>query len=423
MRGAWVLTVAAASLLGGPWPTRAMTLSEAIGLAVKHDPGLRQAEARRDAARARLGQARAARLPSLVASGSVAYGPTDFGGFFGFRSYDLKPRTAALSLQQPLFTGGAISAAIAQARSADDAASASVEDTRLGLSADVAQAYVSCQVARSTLELVRAQVRELGVVLDQARLRFQDGEIPRSEMNQAEARLSAGEAAASTAEGDLAKAEAHFRALVGAAPLDLAPPGAAPATPATQAEAVAEAQAHSLSIRAARSSLDAAEAGVRRAKADRWPTVALAAEASSVRDQFLPGYRADGVTVGVQGRWTLFDGGRTSGKISEASAERGVAQAALDQARSAAEEAAIDAWQARRTADLVAAAAADQTKAADAALDSVKNEVRVGQKPTLDLLDAEREALAARIAVLQANGAKVVSAYRLNAVIGSDSTP
>jgi outer membrane protein len=50
-------------------------------------------------------------------------------------------------------------------------------------------------------------------------------------------------------------------------------------------------------------------------------------------------------------------------------------------------------------------------------LDSVRNEVRVGQKPTLDLLDAEREALAAQSAVIAARGGAVVAAYQLNALL------
>jgi len=64
----------------------------------------------------------------------------------------------------------------------------------------------------------------------------------------------------------------------------------------------------------------AADAGVRYAQADRLPSLALTATASSVRDQFFPVYRADGVAVGVQGRWTLFAGGLINGKINEARA-------------------------------------------------------------------------------------------------------
>ena len=136
-----------------------------------------------------------------------------------------------------------------------------------------------------------------------------------------------------------------------------------------------------------------------------------------MRDQFFPGYKDDGVTVGVQGRWTLFSGGLISGRISEARANLRAAQAALDAARAQVREAVIGAWQDVRTADAVTRAAADQSTASAGALDSVRNEVRVGQKPTLDLLNAERDALAAESALVLARGDQVVDAYRLNALL------
>jgi outer membrane protein len=116
----------------------------------------------------------------------------------------------------------------------------------------------------------------------------------------------------------------------------------------------------------------------------------------------------------------LFSSGLVSGKISEARADRRAADAALAQARENVEEQVIDAWQARQTAELTVQAAADQAKAAEAALDNVRNEVRVGEKPTLDLLNARQEALTAEIAQLRAEGARIVTAYRLNALIGRE---
>ena len=70
-----------------------------------------------------------------------------------------------------------------------------------------------------------------------------------------------------------------------------------------------------------------------------------------------------------------------------------------------------------QTARVVVQAASDQSAAAASALESVRNEVRVGQKPTVDLLDAEREALAARDGLVIARGQQVVDAYRLNALL------
>jgi outer membrane protein TolC len=181
---------------------------------------------------------------------------------------------------------------------------------------------------------------------------------------------------------------------------------------------VASARANNPNLQAARSAAAASAAGVRKARAEGLPSFGIVAEASSVRDQFLPGYRADGGAIGVQGRWAIFSGGLISGRVSEARAAQRSAEAGVDQTRNAVDEAAIDAWHGLHTAEAVSEAAALQAKAADSALDGVKNEVRVGARPAIDELDAEREVLAAKVGAIQAEAARLVAAYRLNAVIG-----
>jgi outer membrane protein TolC len=293
-----------------------------------------------------------------------------------------------------------------------------VDGARLELAADVAEAFEGARVADQALVLQQTQVKELELVVDQAQRRFQQGESPSTDVDQARARLAESQAGLARAEGEVARAAARYRTLVGEEPVGLEPPGAGPAAPADLQETLTLARANNPQLAAASASVRAAEAAVRRARAEGLPSVALVAEASSIRDQFLPGYRADGGSIGIQGRWSPFSGGLVAGKVDEARANRRAAEAAYDESRATVEEGAINAWQGLRTADAVAVAARAQTRAADAALDSVRNEVRVGVKPVLDLLDAEREALAARVGDLRAQGARIVAAYRLKAVIG-----
>lgn len=403
--------------IGLPGLAQGMSLDDAIALAQKSNPSLAQSKAQTDAAFARLSQANAGRLPTVVLSGEVGWGTTDLGGFFGFGRSTVSPRGAALELRQPLFAGGAINAAIDRARDGRDAALAQAAGTKALLSAQVAEAYVTVLSADQLLSLSEAQVRELSEIVRQAALKFKDGETPRTDLDQARARLAKAQADLARANGDVARARAHFSTIVGADPEKLEPLSDIPSTPAVLEDAVATATQFSPTLLAADASARAADAGVRYAQADRLPSVALTASASSTRDQFFPGYRADGFTVGVQGRWTLFSGGLVSGRISEARAEARAAQAALDGARAQVREAVIGAWQDVQTARAVVQAASDQSAASASALESVRNEVRVGQKPTVDLLDAEREALAAQDALVIARGQQVVDAYRLNALL------
>lgn len=415
MRAVLALTLLAS--VAAPLGASAMTLPEAIALARRANPGLAQVQAQSDAASARLAQARAGRLPSLTLSAEGASGTTDLGGFFGFGQSDVSPRAASLQLRQPLFAGGGVSAAIAQADEGRTAALAQVGGAAAMLSAEVAAAYVGVLSAHDMVSLSRAQLVQMETITTQAELRFKGGEIPRTDLDQARARQAETRAGLARAEGNLARSKAHFVSVVGAEPDGLEPVVTPPATPASLDEAIAQAARSSPLLLAAQAAERAAQAGVRYARAERLPNLALTATASTARDQFFPGYSADGVTVGVQGRWTLFSGGAVSGRVDEASAALRGAQARLDAARAQVREAVIGAWGDVATARAVMLAATDQDAAASSALDSVRNEVRVGQKPMLDLLDAEREALAAASGLVAASGDVTVSSYRLTALL------
>lgn len=416
----WGRAIIGLGLAGGlaaPQAAFALSLPEAVALAQGSNPALAQTRAQADAADARLEVARAARLPSLVLSGEAQEGRTDLGGFFGFGRSDVSPRAGALELRQPLFAGGAVDAAIDRARAGRDAALAQVTGDKALLAARAAEAYVAVLSAQEILRLNDAQVRQMDEISRQVELRFKGGETARTELAQAQARLAGARAALARAQGDMARSRAHFLSVVEAEPEGLEPLAPPPVTPTSLDEAMALALQSNPAYIAAQAQARAAAAGVRYAQAERLPSLALTATASSARDQFFPGYRADGVTVGVQGRWTLFAGGAINGRVDEARAGARGAQAGVVAARAQVREAVIGAWADISAAQAVLQAATDQAAAAESALDSVRQEVRVGQKPTLDLLDAEREALGAHSAVIAARGEAVVAAYRLNALL------
>ena len=66
----------------------------------------------------------------------------------------------------------------------------------------------------------------------------------------------------------------------------------------------------------------------------------------------------------------------------------------------------------------VIAATRLQVAAAESALDGVKKELKVGSRTTLDLLDAERELLAAQVNLVGALRDRSVNAFSLLAACG-----
>ncbi len=79
----------------------------------------------------------------------------------------------------------------------------------------------------------------------------------------------------------------------------------------------------------------------------------------------------------------------------------------------------IDVWHGLITARRVTEASQLQSVAAVEALRGTRLEAQVGAKPTLAVLDAEREAIEAEAALLQAEAMRTVAAWRLNALTGN----
>jgi outer membrane protein len=252
----------------------------------------------------------------------------------------------------------------------------------------------------------------------QARLKFRAGESPSTDVSQAGARLAEARAGLARAQGMQVSSQAHFRNLTGLEPVDLQPLPSNPVLPATLDEAMDAATRNNPALAQSEASLRAAQAASRGARAERLPTVGAFAEGASVRDQFFPDYRADSATVGIRARWELFSGGRVSGKVAETDSNVRAADARVRAMRMQVEEQVISAFQDVRTAQLVEQAATDQASAAAQALDSVRHEVRVGMKPQLDLLDAERESIAAEAGAARAGTDRIVAAYRLLSLLG-----
>lgn len=399
-------------------PAGAVTLDDAIAAALAHDPSITIADAGRDAAGGRVSQARAGGLPTVTVRGSLGYGRLDPQGFFGLAGANVTPFTAQASIEQPLFTGGRVAAVTAQARAGLASAEAGRVNARGDLATAVAAAYGEVLTAKTMVASWQRLLDQTGEIERQARLRFKDGESPSTDVDQAAARLAEARGGLAGAEGAVAASRAHYRNLVGEDPVQLAPLPTGPAAPATLDEAVAFAAHNSPAIAQAEAALTAARAANRGARAERLPTVGAFAEAGRIKDEFFPDYRANSATVGIRANWQLYSGGRVGGRITETNAEARAAEARLRAVRQQVEEVVITLFEGLRTAQLVAVAAADQSRASEQARVSVAHEVRVGMKPQLELLDAEREALAATARAAQAAAARMTTAYRLSAALG-----
>ena len=397
----------------------AQDLPATIADALAHAPALAEAQSDEAAASARLDAARAEGHPWVSVQGEIGAGRIDNGGFFGFTARNVTPLALKAGAEMPLYAGGRVAAAIDQARGGVDMARLGMADARSRTMVLAVATYAEVLTARRIELRIGQSVAELTEVERQAKLRFTAGEIPASDLAAATARRAEGEAGLASAEGRRISAEAQFRRLAGDAAGVLAPLPALPETPATLDEAMEAARRANAALAQAEKGIDIARAGLRAAKAESLPTLGAFAEATHTRDQFFPDYRADAVAIGVRGRWTIWAGGRTAAKIHEADAHLDGSEARARDARDRVDTAVIEAWIGLKTAQRMVAAGASRTAATAEALRSTQLEAKVGAKPTLAVLDATREAVAADAAEIEAQGQRLVAAWQLNALVGA----
>lgn len=414
-----ILSLAMLPCLTAASPALAQDLAAAVADALASAPALAEASAGKAAADARLDRARAEGNPLLRAEGSYGVGRIDNGGFFGLTADDVSPLALQATAEMPLYAGGRIASAIDQAQGGADMARFGAEQARLQTIVLAVGTYTEVLTSRKLEARYGQLVTELVETERQAGLRFRAGEIASSELAQARARKAEADAGLAQAQGRRASAEAAYQRLTGKPAGDLAPLPELPLVPPTLDQALDMARTANPALRQAKAAVDVARAGVRSARAEGLPTVGAFAEAAHVRDQFFPGYKADSVAVGLRGRWTLWAGGRVAAQTRAADADLDASEARLRQAEQALDGMVIDAWQGLITARRMTEASQLRSDAAAEALRGTRLEAQVGAKPTLAVLDAEREAIEAEAALLQADGMRTVAAWRLNALTGN----
>lgn len=398
---------------------QAQSLQESIANALAQAPAIAEADASAAAASARLDRAKAESNPLLRVDASAGVGRIDHGGFFGMNNGNTNPLAVQATAEMPIYAGGRVSAAIAQSRQGAELARFGAEQARLDTVVQVVGNYSDVLTMRKLEQSYTRLDATLAEMERQAMLRFNVGEISSADLAQVRARKAEARAGLAQVVGRRLSVEAAFERLTGQAPGELEPLGALPATPQSLEEALDLARQKNPALHQAKAQIKMAEASVRAAKAEGLPSVGAFAEGIYVRDQFFLGYKADAVTVGVRGRWNLWSGGRVSSQIRAANADLNAAESRLRGAEQALDGMVIDAWQDLNSAALAAQASELRHSAAREALRGIKLEAKVGAKPTLAVLDAEREAIAAESDLLDAQAMRLKAAWRLNALTGT----
>ncbi len=252
-------------------PAAAETLPEALAEAYATNP---QLAVQRNVVRQTdegVPQALSAARPTLSATGVAQQSGDDFSRDGG-RYYQ-----GALSLNQSLYRGGRTRTAVSAAENRILAARArlrAIEDTVL---LDVVTAYADVLRYAAVVELNTNQVKVLQRELQSNRDRFEVGDLTRTDVAQAEARLANAQSNLVVAQGQLATARNAYSRAVGHFPGTLAPLPPLPGLPGTVGQAVDLANANNPSLIAARFDEAAARFDVGTLERQRRPSLGVGA--------------------------------------------------------------------------------------------------------------------------------------------------
>lgn len=274
-------------------------------------------------------------------------------------------------------------------------------------------AYVNVRLQSEIVALRQSNVRLIGEELKASKDRFDVGEVTRTDVALAEARLASAQSGLVAAQGDLNTARERYKAITGAYPGRLTTLPKLPATAKSLDAARTLALSTHPSIRQAQRQVTVADLGLQIARAARLPTVAAEA---GVSRSITTG--VDNTALALSLSQPIYSGGAIASGQRAALANKEAAQAGLAQAGIDVAEGVGNAWSAVDVAAASISAGSQQVTAAQAAFDGVREEAKLGARTTLDVLDAEQELLDARAQKLTAEAQRYVGVYNLLSAMG-----
>ena len=254
------------------------------------------------------------------------------------------------------------------------------------------------------------------------------GEGTRTDVAQAEASRSSAVARVAAARAQAQSSAATYRQIVGEEPGRLRSPFAK-GLPKSLDQAIGVADVEHPAIIATEHLVDAAGFTVKSAEGSLLPQVSASASvardfANTVPNSFLSNNGAfNSASIGLPLTVPIYQGGRISAQVRQSKESLGQARIEVDV--SATRSALPSPRPGRNTSPRSESVAADRelVTAAELALGGVIEERKVGQRTTLDVLDAQADVINAQIAVANSERDLVVASYAILSALGDLSAP
>jgi len=399
----------------------AETMSGALAKSYGYSPDLNQQRAATRAADEGVPRATAGWRPTLSASSSIGLASTrtvDRGALK--QDSNTLPRVNSVALTQTLYNGGRVGNGVRQAEATVLQSRETLRQSEQDALVAAATAYMNVLRDTALLDLQNNNVSVLEQQLKQTEDRFHVGEVTRTDVAQSQAALARGQADAFQARSDLQNSTAVYRQVIGEQPRNLQPARPVEALLPRSIEAALEsALKEHPRIQAAQHGVDYAALNVTIQEGALLPSLTASGTASVSREPSgYPNYQTKSWSAVATLSVPLYEGGATYSAIRQAKETLGQARMQVDLQREVIRSGVVTAWGSFQTTKLTIQSYQAQVRANEIALEGVREEAKVGQRTTIDVLNAQQTLLSSRVNLVTAQRTQVVTSYTLLAAIG-----
>ena len=399
-------------------PAGAQSLEEALVAAYAGNPTLLAKRAELRSVDEGVSQALAEMRPSVTAEESVS----GASNYLSTRTSDQRryftPHSTSLTVSQSLYAGGQTLAAIGSAENTVLSGRAELTGVEQSVLLNAVKAYVNVFREQAVLDLKINNEQVLRRQLEAITDRFKVGEITRTDVHQAEARLAKATADRIQAEGNLISTRATYRNVIGETPGELNRPTMDLDLPKNAEEAIKRAVAQNPSVISAEFNERASQDDIKEVKGELLPSVDLTGSASRSNNASSESTRLDSYSLGITLSVPLFQSGSVYSRLRSARQTATKKRREIDAARRDATETAARAWETLQTSRARIKSFDAQIKASEIALEGVQREASVGSRTVLDVLDAEQELLDAKVSIVSAQRDETIAIFELKSAIG-----
>jgi outer membrane protein len=334
-------------------------------------------------------------------------------------SGDFTPYSVGATATQTLFNGFQTANRTRLAEGQVSAAREALRVLEQQVLLSAATVYMDLLRDAAIAEVQRSNVTVLQETLRQTQDRFNVGEVTRTDVAQSESQLAAGQFQLLTAESNLTTSRANFRRVIGTEAGRLTPaPPVDRFAPRTLVASLQVGLEQNPNVTSAMYGIDVAHLQVKVNEGALFPTVTLNAQAQWAVNPTIQQAEQTSWSINSQVVVPIYQGGAEYSLIRQSKETLAQQRLNLEQVRDQIRQQIAQAWGVVTATKAQIESAQAQVRFSEVALNGVREEARVGQRTTLDVLNAQQTLVNARVTLVTAQRDRVVASYSLLAAIG-----